>query len=211
VPTLVLHNTRDRWVEVERGRDLARRIPGPELVEFPIEGHMTPVADMPPVLEAIESFLHAAWESDLNREPDRQLATLLFTDSTTEMARLGDSGRRELLERHHSVVRRELARARGREIDTAGDGFFAAFDGPARAIRCAKSIVGEVSELRVKVRSESIPASASSSTERCRGSRYTPGLASRRMPVRAKSSSPARSRISLPAPGSSSRTAACTS
>jgi class 3 adenylate cyclase len=69
------------------------------------------------------------------------------------MARLGDAGWRELLERHHALVRRELARARGREVDTAGDGFFAAFDGPARAIRCAKSIVGAVGELGIDVRS----------------------------------------------------------
>jgi class 3 adenylate cyclase len=152
----VLHNTRDRWVDVECGRDLAGRIPGAEFVEFPIDGHMTPAADMPQVLEAIERFLEAAWEADAQREPDRQLATLLFTDivdSTAEMARRGDSGWRELLERHHAIVRSQLARARGREVDTAGDGFFAAFDGPARAVRCAKSIVESVRELGIDVRS----------------------------------------------------------
>jgi len=156
VPTLVLHNTRDRWVEVERGRDLADRIPGAELVEFPIDGHMTPAADMPPVLDEIERFLHAAWKADSSREPDRQLATLLFTDivdSTAHMARLGDAGWRKLLEGHHALIRRELTRARGQEVDTAGDGFFAAFDGPARAVRCAKSIVGGVHELGLDVRS----------------------------------------------------------
>src|SRR5205823_7396095 len=129
VPALVLHNTRDRWVEVERGRDLANRIPGAEFVEFPIDGHMTPAADMPQVLDEIERFLHAAWDADSHREPDRQLATLLFTDivdSTAHMAKLGDAGWRELLERHHALVRAELARARGNEVDTAGDGFFAA-------------------------------------------------------------------------------------
>jgi class 3 adenylate cyclase len=156
VPTLVLHNARDRWVEVERGRDLARRIPGAEFVELSIDGHMTPVADMPQVLNEIERFLRASWEVDSNREPDRQLATLLFTDivdSTSHMAQLGDAGWRDLLERHHALVRRELARARGREVDTAGDGFFAAFDGPARAVRCAKSIVDGVQELGIHVRS----------------------------------------------------------
>jgi class 3 adenylate cyclase len=156
VPTLVLHNTRDRWTEVERGRDLAGRIPGAEFVEFPVDGHITSAADLPPVLDEIERFLHAAWEADSSREPDRQLATLLFTDivdSTTHMARLGDAGWRELLERHHALIRRELARAHGREVDTAGDGFFAAFDGPARAVRCAKSIVGGVRELGLDVRS----------------------------------------------------------
>jgi len=156
LPTLVLHNTRDRWVEVERGRDLAARIPGAEFVEFPVDGHMTPVADMPQVVDEIDRFLHGAWDADSHREPDRQLATLLFTDivdSTAHMARLGDSGWRELVERHHALVRRELARARGREVDTAGDGFFAAFDGPARAVRCAKSIVEGLRELGLDVRS----------------------------------------------------------
>ena len=153
VPTLVLHNTGDRWVEIERGRDVADRIPGSHFVEFPIDGHITPAAEMPQVLAEIERFLRAAWESDSQREPDRQLATLLFTDivdSTTQVAQLGDTGWRELLERHHALVRRELARARGQEVDTAGDGFFAAFDGPARAVRCAKSIVdGKISGIAV--------------------------------------------------------------
>jgi len=156
VPTLVLHNTGDRWVEVERGRDFASRVPGAEFVEFPIEGHITAAADMPQVLHEIERFLEAAWVSDSDQEPDRQLATLMFTDivdSTAHMAQLGDAGWRELLERHHALVRRELARARGREVDTAGDGFFAAFDGPARAVRCAKSIVGSLQELGIAVRS----------------------------------------------------------
>jgi class 3 adenylate cyclase len=156
VPTLVLHNSGDRWVELERGRDLASRIRGSRFVEFPIEGHITPAADMPVVLDEIERFLRAAWESDVRREPDRQLATLLFTDivdSTAHMARLGDAGWRELLERHHSLVRAELVRARGDEVDTAGDGFFAAFDGPARAVRCAKSIVSGMRDLGLEVRS----------------------------------------------------------
>jgi class 3 adenylate cyclase len=69
------------------------------------------------------------------------------------MAKLGDAGWRELLERHHALIRRELSRARGQEVDTAGDGFFAAFDGPARAVRCAKSIVGSVRDLGIDVRS----------------------------------------------------------
>jgi pimeloyl-ACP methyl ester carboxylesterase len=156
VPTLVLHNTGDRWVELERGRDLADRIPGAEFVQLPIEGHMTPAADMPVVLAEIERFLAAAQEADSRQEPDRVLATVLFTDivdSTARMATLGDAAWRELVEQHHALVRRELTRARGREVDTAGDGFFAAFDGPARAIRCAKSIVGGVRELGLDVRS----------------------------------------------------------
>jgi len=156
VPTLVLHNSGDRWVEPARGRDVANRIPGAEFVELPLEGHITPASDVPVVIGEIERFLRGAWEADSEREPDRQLATLLFTDivdSTFHMAQLGDAGWRELLERHHALVRRELARARGEEVDTAGDGFFAAFDGPARAVRCAKAIVGSVRELGIDVRS----------------------------------------------------------
>ena len=156
VPTLVLHNTDDRWVDVEIGRDLAGRIPGAEFVELPIDGHITPAAGMPRVLDVVQPFLQSSWEADAEREPDRQLATLLFTDivdSTAHMAKLGDSGWRELLEQHHTIVRAQLSRARGREVDTAGDGFFAAFDGPARAVRCAKGIVEGVRELGIDVRS----------------------------------------------------------
>ena len=155
VPTLVLQNAGDNWVPVERGRDLADRIPGSTYVEVPIRGHIPAVSDMGAFLVPIESFLREAWEADANREPDRVLATVLFTDivdSTVKAAQLGDRGWRELLERHHALVRRELARARGREVDTAGDGFFASFDGPARAIRCARSIIDAVKPLGLDVR-----------------------------------------------------------
>jgi class 3 adenylate cyclase/dienelactone hydrolase len=156
VPTLVLHNTRDRWVEVERGRDLARRIPGARFVELPIDGHITPAADMPPVLAEIKSFLEGVWGAEGGqRDPERMLATVMFTDivgSTARAAELGDARWRELLERHHLLIRRQLALARGREVDTAGDGFLATFDGPARAIRCACAITDAVKELGLEVR-----------------------------------------------------------
>jgi class 3 adenylate cyclase/pimeloyl-ACP methyl ester carboxylesterase len=156
IPTLVLHNTRDRWVEVERGRDLARRIPGAAFLEFPIEGHITPAADLPPVIDEIERFLSDVWDTAAAaQEPDRVLATVMFTDivgSTSKASELGDKRWRELLERHHQLIRRQLARARGKEVDTAGDGFFAAFDGPARAIRCACAITQSVKELGLDVR-----------------------------------------------------------
>jgi class 3 adenylate cyclase len=156
VPTLVLHNSSDRWVDVEQGRDVARRIPGAAFAEFPIEGHLTPAADLPPVVDEIESFLQNVWETtDVVQEPDRILATLMFTDivgSTAKAAEMGDASWRELLERHHLIIRRQLARARGKEVDTAGDGFFAAFDGPARAIRCACAITTAVRELELDVR-----------------------------------------------------------
>jgi class 3 adenylate cyclase len=156
VPTLVLHNTRDRWVEVERGRDLARRIPGARFVELPIDGHITPAADMPPVLAEIKSFLEGVWGAEGGQQdPERMLATVMFTDivgSTARAAELGDARWRELLERHHLLIRRQLALARGREVDTAGDGFLATFDGPARAIRCACAITDAVKELGLEVR-----------------------------------------------------------
>jgi class 3 adenylate cyclase len=156
VPTLVLQNAQDNWVPVDRGRELAELIPGSTYVEVPIRGHIPALADMEEFLNPIESFLRDAWESDVTPEPDRVLATVLFTDivgSTERLSQLGDAGWRELLERHHAVVRSQLARSRGREVDTAGDGFFAAFDGPARAVRCAKAIVDGVRELGIDVRS----------------------------------------------------------
>jgi class 3 adenylate cyclase len=156
VPTLVLHNTRDRWVEVEQGRDLARRIPGASFVEFPVDGHLTPAADMPAVLAEIKNFFEGVWEtSGAEPEPERMLATVMFTDvvgSTAKAAQIGDARWRELLERHHLLIRRQLARARGTEVDTAGDGFLATFDGPARAIRCACAITDAVRDLGIEVR-----------------------------------------------------------
>jgi len=156
VPTLVVHNADDNWVPVERGRELAELIPGSTYVEVPIRGHIPALADMEAFLDPIESFLHETWESDVTPEPDRVLATVLFTDivgSTEKLAELGDAGWRELLQRHHAVVRGQLARGRGHEVDNAGDGFFASFDGPARAVRCAKAIVDGVRELGIDVRS----------------------------------------------------------
>ncbi len=156
VPTLVLHNTRDRWNEVECGRDLARRIPGASFVEFLIDGHITPAADIPLVVAEIQRFLHDVWETTAaTPEPDRVLATVMFTDivgSTVTAAEVGDARWRELLERHHALIRRELVRARGKEVDTSGDGFFAAFDGPARAIRCGCAITDSVKELGLDIR-----------------------------------------------------------
>jgi class 3 adenylate cyclase len=156
VPTLVLNHTDDHWIPVDFGRNLAAHIPTSAFVEIPIEGHVPSVASMGIFLAEIERFVKDTWASDATREPDRVLATVLFTDivgSTERMTELGDSGWRQLLERHHAAVRSQLARARGREIDTAGDGFFASFDGPARAVRCAKAIVEGVRELGIEVRS----------------------------------------------------------
>jgi class 3 adenylate cyclase len=153
VPTLVMHSRRDPVVQFGQGRWLADTIPGARFVELTGQDHVPwfDVADQ--VLDETREFLTGSREPP---EPEQILATVLFTDivESTERAReLGDRGWRELLEQHHSVVRAELSRYRGREIDTAGDGFFASFDGPARAIRCALGVLGALERIGVPVRS----------------------------------------------------------
>jgi class 3 adenylate cyclase len=156
VPTLVVHRTGDRAVDVRSGRLIAERIPGARLVELPGNDHY-PVIEPERFLSEVEQFLTGLWREGAWDEPeqDRVLATVLFTDivdSTRMTAELGDAGWRELLSDHHALVRRQLSRFRGRELDTAGDGFFASFDGPARAIRCACAISDSVRELGIEVR-----------------------------------------------------------
>jgi class 3 adenylate cyclase len=153
VPTLVIHRTGDHDVNVAEGRYLAARIPGAKFVELPGSDHWISAGNTDEIVDEIEEFLTGTRPVP---EPDRVLATVLFTDivgSTERATELGDRRWREVLEQHHAHVRSELARARGREVDTAGDGFFAAFDGPARAVRCAKSIVEGVQDLGIAVRS----------------------------------------------------------
>jgi len=140
VPTLVLHRTDDVDALLDEGRWIASRIPGASFVELPGGDHVFWVGDTDAVLAEIETFLTGVRPAP---EPDRVLATVLFTDigASTEMAaRLGDRRWREVLERHRSDVRGALARWRGEEIDTAGDGFLAIFDGPARGVHCALAI-----------------------------------------------------------------------
>jgi len=152
VPTLVLHRTDDVTVDVEAGRYQATHIPGARYVELPGVDHLAFAGDVEPVLAEIEEFLTGVRPV---AEPDRLLATVLFTDivdSTTRAAALGDRRWRELLEAHHAATRRELGRHRGREVKTLGDGFLAAFDGPARAVRCAEAIVAAVRSLGLEVR-----------------------------------------------------------
>jgi class 3 adenylate cyclase/esterase/lipase len=157
VPTLVLHNERDPWVEVGNGRYLAQQIPVATYVEFPDDGHIPSASTSGPFLDEIERFLKRAWDAGAHEEtePDRVLATVLFTDivgSSERATALGDRGWREVLEQHHELVRRQLVKFRGREVDTAGDGFFASFDGPARAIKCACAISESVRDLGLDVR-----------------------------------------------------------
>ncbi len=158
VPTLILHGADDEIVPPEAARHLAGRIPGARLLELPGVGHLAlGGAAAERIGDETGRFLTDVWESGGwdEAESDRMLATVLFTDivdSTGKALELGDRAWRELLERHHSIVRRELMRFRGREIDTAGDGFFAAFDGPARAIRCACAVVDRVQDLGIDIR-----------------------------------------------------------
>jgi class 3 adenylate cyclase len=152
VPTLVLHRTEDLNVKVEEARWIAQQIPGASYVELPGDDHLIWIGDTDTLLDEVEEFLTGVRRGP---EPDRVLATVLFTDlvgSTERVAELGDRRWRELLEEHHRLVRRELERFRGREIDTAGDGFLATFDGPARAIRCACAIRNSMDSLGLEIR-----------------------------------------------------------
>jgi pimeloyl-ACP methyl ester carboxylesterase/class 3 adenylate cyclase len=155
-PTLVLHRRDDDGPVVDEGRYIAEHIPGAEFVELPGADHAWFVEPESIVNEA-ERFLREIWERDewAVVESDRVLATVLFTDivgSTAKAADLGDRRWRELLQQHHALIRRQLIRYRGRELDTTGDGFFASFDGPARAIRCARAITEAVRDLGLEIR-----------------------------------------------------------
>ena len=152
-PTLIIQRTDDAYRRVEHGRYLAATIPGAKYVELPGRDNLPYVGDQEAVLDEVEEFLTGVRHG---AEPDRVLATVLFTDivgATQRAAELGDRGWRDLLERHNAVVRRELERGRGREVDSAGDGFLATFDGPARAIRSAHAIAERVRGLGLDVRS----------------------------------------------------------
>jgi pimeloyl-ACP methyl ester carboxylesterase/class 3 adenylate cyclase len=152
VPTLVLHRSGELVVVVEEGRFIAEHIPGAKFVVLDGVDHWPWLGDADSVIEEIQEFLTGTREP---AEPDRVLATVLFTDivgSTQHAVEVGDRRWRNVLEDHHAVVRSELSRFRGREIDTSGDGFFAIFDGPARAVRCACAIVEGVRPLDLEVR-----------------------------------------------------------
>lgn len=151
-PTLVIHRTDDRDARVEEGRYIAAHIPGARFVELPGDTHV-PFWEPDDIVDEVEEFLTGLRPT---RVEDRVLATILFTDlvGSTDRARaLGDHAWADLLLRHHQVVRREINRFGGEEIDTAGDGFLVLFDGPARAIRCALAVRSELRELGLEVRS----------------------------------------------------------
>lgn len=152
VPTLVVHRTDDPFRRVETGQHLGQNIPGAKYVELPgIETHPWG-GDQDAILDEIEEFLTGIRPVP---ESDRVLATMLFTDvvsSTQRLAESGDRQWRDLFDEHKRVVRRELERHRGREVNTAGDGFLATFDGPARAVRCGRAIVERMHEIGLDVR-----------------------------------------------------------
>jgi class 3 adenylate cyclase len=151
VPTLIIHAVDDQICHVGNARWLAEHLPGAKYVELPGGDHV-PWFDPEPTIAEIREFLTGSREAEA---PDRVLATVLFTDivgSTERAAAVGDRRWRDLLESHHAAVRGELGRYRGREVDTAGDGFLAVFDGPARAIRAGSAIVEAMRRLGLEVR-----------------------------------------------------------
>ena len=151
-PALVLQRKDDRVVLARQARVLADQLRGARYVELEGADHLAWVGDQDAILDEIEEFVTGTRRE---REPDRVLATVLFTDivgSTERAAASGDRDWRMLLERHDEIVRRELGRFEGREIKQTGDGFLASFDGPARAVRCAASISDRVRPLGIEVR-----------------------------------------------------------
>ena len=157
VPTLIVHRVGDQNVAVKNARYAAEHIPGARYIELPGLDHLPWIGDSASITRAFREFLEeVAVAAPDAAERDRVLSTVLFTDivgSTARAAELGDRAWGDLLEQHHASIREQLASFRGREIDTAGDGFFASFDGPARAIRvCPCSIQGAVADLGLEIR-----------------------------------------------------------
>jgi len=151
-PTVVMNRTGDPVARVEAARDMASRIPGAKFVEYPGSSHSMMLADWEVVLSDIQEFVTGERPIDSS---DRILASVLFLDiasSTERAAVLGDAVWRHPLNSYYAIVRKELARFRGNETNNAGDGFLAMFDGPARAVRCALSIVLAVRQLGIEVR-----------------------------------------------------------
>lgn len=154
VPTLVLQAARDQVIPVEYGRYLARQIPGAKYVELDSQDHLCWVieADADAVIGEVEELLTGERSG---AEPDRVLATVLFTDivsSTERMSEIGDRRWRELIEAHNMISLREIGHFRGRAIKNTGDGFLATFDGPARAIRCARAMGEALKQLGLEMR-----------------------------------------------------------
>ncbi len=152
VPTLILSRPGTPFYDPGHARYVAERIPGAQLKELPGKDVFVAGGDTEPLVSELEEFFTGTRRV---RAPERVLATVLFTDivgSTQRAAELGDSGWRQILDRHNDLVRRQLARHQGREVKTIGDGFLATFDGPARGVRCATEIAEEVRRLGIEIR-----------------------------------------------------------
>jgi class 3 adenylate cyclase len=152
VPTLILHVTGEKVARVEAARYMAQRIQGARMVEFSGEDHLTPMFEPDPIVDEVEQFLTGVRH---DRQPDRVLATVMFTDivgSTSRAAELGDHRWRDLLATHDAAVRRQLERFGGREVKATGDGFLATFAAPSRAITCACAVRDAVRPLGIDVR-----------------------------------------------------------
>jgi class 3 adenylate cyclase len=152
VPTLVIQHPEARGLSAGHGRYLAAHIPGARRVELPGPDNLIWAGDQEAVVAEIEEFVTGARPA---QRTDRRLATVLFTDivdSTKKAAELGDARWKGLLHAHDELVRTELARFRGVEVKTTGDGFLAAFDGPARAVGCARAIADGVRDLGIEIR-----------------------------------------------------------
>jgi pimeloyl-ACP methyl ester carboxylesterase len=151
-PTLVINRSGDPVAHVEAARDMASRIPGAKFIEYPGATHALMLDDMDTIISDIQEFITGERPADVS---DRILATVLFLDiasSTEKAAALGDAAWRNVMNAYYATVRKELARFRGKETNTAGDGFLATFDGPARAVRCALAVAKEVKQLGIDVR-----------------------------------------------------------
>lgn len=156
VPTLVLHRAHDAFVDVRHGRYIAEHIPGARYVELEGGDHFPLGGDLDAVDQQIENFLSELIGVRRGHSTDRVLATVLFTDvvgSTERAVALGDEKWKKLIAIHDDHVRMELARYRGKEIKTIGDGFLVTFDGPGRAIYCADAIRNSVRSLGLEIRS----------------------------------------------------------
>lgn len=152
VPVLILHASRDRAIPVGAGRYMAERIPGAKYVEIDTADHLPFFERTEEFMHHIQTFLTGGATPEVF---ESRVTTLMFTDivgSTQIAVEKGNLRFADLLEAHHAAVRSELARHRGQELDTAGDGFLASFDGPARAIKCAVAIVHSLDELGISCR-----------------------------------------------------------
>jgi class 3 adenylate cyclase len=152
VPTLILNRSGNQVVPMELSRAAARLIPNAKLVELPGKDHLAYSEGVDAVVDEIEEFTTGTRSG---RDAERILATLLFTDivgSTSKAMEVGDQRWRDLVDEHHRLVRTELSRFKGRELDTAGDGFFATFEGPGAAIRCGLAVIAAAPRLGLKIR-----------------------------------------------------------